>query len=291
MTNAMLTTAAKYTLKIVSDAVAFRIVCAVAGRTRRPPVSPVEQKAMSKAVKRRYGESDQNVAWEWGKGPVVVLVHGWGGRGAQMAPLASQIADQGYRCIALDVTGHGDSPENHTRWDYFIRDTVALSRSLGEEVYAYVGHSAGGMTMMAARSLQQIRAERFVCICAPSFPFPPIHAVRRRLDPRETVLQRFKDDIATQFGIPWERLETANYYADAGPNLLLAYDERDRFVPHTEGDKIHALCAGSSLVKTRDYSHQRILTAPELFRAVSEFLRRLGGAETPAASGASSDAP
>jgi pimeloyl-ACP methyl ester carboxylesterase len=270
----MLTKAAKYALKIVPDTLALRIVCALARRTQRLPVSPVEQEAMARAKKLPYGPANENSAWEWGEGPVVVLVHGWGGQATQMAPLAAQIADQGYRCIALDVTGHGDSPENHTRWDYFIRDITALSLSLREEVYAYIGHSAGGMTMMAARALRRIHAERFVCICAPSYPFPPIVGVRRRLAPRETVVQRYKAYIAAQFEIPWEQLETSSYYTDAGSDLLLVYEERDRFVPHTEGDKLHALGAGSSLVKTRDYSHQRVLTAPELFQSVKAFLGR-----------------
>ncbi len=33
--------------------------------------------------------------WTWGKGPTVLLVHGWSGRALDMAPLAERLADAG----------------------------------------------------------------------------------------------------------------------------------------------------------------------------------------------------
>lgn len=262
----------KFVLKIMPDPVALHMVVTLSGKIPPLKLTPVEQEAMATAKKLRFG--DKTVAWEWGAGPNVVLVHGWGGSAAQMAPLAVQVAGQGYRAIALDVTGHGASPAKRTRWGLFIEDITALSKYLGHNVHAFIGHSAGGMTMMAAHHHRQIQAPCYVCICAPSYPFPPIRGVAQRLAPRETVMALFKQHISKQFGIAWADLETSGFYADPKSDLLLVYEERDRFVPHTEGDKLHSVCPGSTLLKTRDYSHQKILTAPELFTAVGEFLGR-----------------
>jgi pimeloyl-ACP methyl ester carboxylesterase len=267
----MLYDAAKQAIRLVPDAMAVRIAAFLANITKRPRVSSAEQAAMSKARLLRYGERNSQIAWEWGTGRIVVLIHGWSGRAEQMGPLAAYVADLGYRCIAPEITGHGQSRQRSTRWSYFARDIAALSRSLDDSVYAYIGHSAGGMTMIAANSQGRIRADKFVCVCAPSFPFPPVNGITKRLEPRASVIERYKIYLANEFGISWSRLESSAYYADAA-NLLLVYDERDRFVPHTEGDKIHALCPGSVLVKTRDYSHQKILSAPELFQAAAIFL-------------------
>src|SRR6266700_4181334 len=139
----MLTTVAKYVLKVVPESAASSITRALAARTRRPPVSSFEQEAMTQASKLYYGEGRKNVAWAWGDGPLVIFAHGWGGRAAQMAPLALHVSKLGFRSVAIDVTGHGDSPKQHTRWEYFLRDIAALSQSLHEDIYAYVGHSAG----------------------------------------------------------------------------------------------------------------------------------------------------
>ena len=269
----MLLKLARFVINAAPEETANAILRALAARTQRPPVSSFERQAMSSARRTSYGEHGENVAWSWGKGPLVIFVHGWSGRAAQMAPLALRVADLGFRSVAIDVTGHGESPKRHTRWDCFLRDIAALSRSLGEEVHAYVAHSAGALTMMAARALKGIRAQRYVCISAPSFPFPPIDVIRKKLNPKEAVLESYKAYIAAQFETTWEMLERGCAYANAGPDLLLVYDQTDRFVGHGEGDRIQALCPGARLIKTRGYSHQKILAAPELAEAVGAFLQ------------------
>jgi pimeloyl-ACP methyl ester carboxylesterase len=227
---------------------------------------------MAKASVLHYGPDNQNVAWSWGDGPLVIFVHGWNGRAAQLAPLASTIAERGFRCVAIDVTGHGSSPQQHTDWDHFIEDIAALTQSLHQDVHAYVGHSAGALTMMAARGLKNIGASRYVCICAPSHPFPPIEVIRKKLSPRNSVLELYKNHIAKQFNDTWERLHSGRSFANTGPDLLLVYDEADRFVAHTEGDKIRALCPGARLIKTSVYGHMKILMSPELTQATGAFL-------------------
>ena len=268
----MLITLAKFVVSVVPEATANSIIRSLAAMTQRPPISSSEQEAMAQASKMSYGEN--NVAWVWGEGPLVIFVHGWSGRAAQMAPLAVHVANLGFRSVAIDVTGHGDSPKRHTRWEYFLRDIAALSRSLHEEAYAYVGHSAGGLAMMAARALKGIHARRYACVCAPSFPFPPINVIRKKLNPKETVLEDYKKYIAKQFETTWEELQTGCSYANAGSDTLLFYDETDRFVDHSEGDRIQALCPGARLVKTSAYSHQKILAAPELAQTLGAFLQK-----------------
>jgi pimeloyl-ACP methyl ester carboxylesterase len=269
----MLISAAKYIARIAPDPLATSLTTALAALTPRAPVSSIEQAALAQATRLTYGAQADHVAWAWGDGPLVVFVHGWGGRAAQLAPLALQISKLGFRCVALDVTGHGASPKRHTRWSYFMRDVAELSRSLSGEIYAYVGHSAGALSMMAARSLQGIHAQRYVCICAPSHPFPPINVIKKRLDPRSSVIEGYKNFIARQFQTSWEGLERGEAFANAGRDLLLFYDQADRFVTHDEGDKLLALCPGARLLKTNGYGHQRVLGAPELAQAVSEFLQ------------------
>jgi pimeloyl-ACP methyl ester carboxylesterase len=268
----MLIKLAKFAISVVPEGMANSIVRSLAAMTQRPPISSFEHGAMAQASRMSYGES--NVAWVWGDGPLVIIVHGWSGRAAQMAPLALHIANLGFRSVAIDVTGHGDSPKRHTRWDYFFRDIAELSKSLHEEVHAYVGHSAGALSMMAARALKGIHARRYACICAPSFPFPPIDVIQKKLNPKKGVLESYKAYIAEQFKTTWEQLQAGCSYANAGSDTLLVYDETDRFVNHSEGDKIQRLCPGARLVKTRAYSHQRILAAPELAQAVGEFLEK-----------------
>jgi pimeloyl-ACP methyl ester carboxylesterase len=268
----MLIKLAKFVLRILPSELAIYVVRLVAAKTQRAHLSPDEEAAMLQSSKMHYGKDKKNVAWVWGQGPLVIFIHGWGGRAAQWAPLALQISKLGFRAVALDVTGHGDSPKWHTGYDYFLHDITDLSRTLDTPVYAYVGHSSGALTMMAARALWGIRAQRYACICAPSFPYPLINVVQKKLNPRPSVLENYKAYITEQFECTWDELQSGWAYANAGSDTLLFYDETDGFVNHSEGDKLLALCPGAELVKTKGYNHQKILAAPELARTLGVFL-------------------
>src|SRR5947208_2190272 len=44
-----------------------------------------------------------------GSGPLVYLVHGWGGRGSQLASFVEPLRADGYRVVMFDGPAHGDS--------------------------------------------------------------------------------------------------------------------------------------------------------------------------------------
>lgn len=269
----MLIKLARIVIKALPESLGYKITDTLAAMTQRPALEDIEREAMAGAEKLHYGRDGRNVAWAWGTGPLVLLVHGWSGRAAQMAPLAVAIAKCGFRSVALDVSGHGDSPGRHTHWRYFLRDIPGLADSLGHNVYAYVGHSAGALTMMAARHAGTISAAKYVCICAPSHPFPPISVIQKKLAPGPGIIERYKTFIAQQFGTSWDALYPGLVYEGLGPDVLLFYDKTDRFVNHSEGDKIAAIALGARLIKTDRYSHTSILTSPELLSEACEFLR------------------
>ena len=49
------------------------------------------------------------VGTAWGTGPVVYLVHGWAGRGAQLAPFVAPLVERGHRVVSFDAPSHGAS--------------------------------------------------------------------------------------------------------------------------------------------------------------------------------------
>lgn len=269
----MIAQLASFLIRITPENIGFAITRSLAARTRRLPASRLESEAFGTANAIHYGKDNQNVAWSWGQGPVVILVHGWGGQSAQMAPLSLRLAGLGFNAVAIDITGHGRSPGTSIHWQYFLDDVADLSNKFDGGVHAYVGHSAGALAMMAARKLRKIHASRYVCISAPSHPYPPIDIIRRKLGPPEGVISKYKAFVAGQFESSWEALEPGVSYADSGSNLLLFYDQTDRYVSHVEGDKIQALNPGARLIKTNGHSHIAILQSPELMAAAADFLK------------------
>ncbi len=269
----MKTAMTRWLMKMLPDDAACRLMMSQIGRTSEVALVADEAAAMSSATALRFGANGEHAAFAWGSGPLVILVHGWNGRAAQMAPLATALAAQGYKCVAPDITGNGAPGLRATRWHYFLRDIEALTKALATDVFAFIGHSSGGTTMMAARRHGLIGAERYICISSPADPFLSIDSAEERFAPRTAVMNRYKDSIADEFRMTWDDLAAGGSYAGAGKELLLVYAKKDRMVPHSEGDRVHALCRGSSLVKLEGYGHRSVLSAPELSSEAIRFLR------------------
>ncbi|MET0334564.1 MAG: hypothetical protein ABW190_09865, partial [Rhizobacter sp.] len=166
---------------------------------------------------------------------------------------------------------HGESPGSRTAWRMFIDEIADMAQRLGP-LHAVIGHSAGGLAMMAARRIHGLQARHYVCVCSPSHPFPPIRSVRQRLNPRETLVARYREHIAGQFDTDWDTLAAGHAFDGAGRELLLFYDTADKFVEHTEGDRLLALCPQATLQKSAGQGHARVLASPELLAATRAFI-------------------
>lgn len=87
-------------------------------------------------------------AWiEAGSGEPLVFVHGVGMNRAVWAPQIAYFAERGWRVIAYDMLGHGDSPlpPEETRLADLRRQLGALLDELGIERAHLVGHSMGSL--------------------------------------------------------------------------------------------------------------------------------------------------
>lgn len=85
--------------------------------------------------------------FEAGTGPVVLALHGWGGRPAQMAAPADALAAAGFRVVIPELPGHaGDAPTDIKKAAAAIREVVGET---GMPV-ALVAHSFAAMVVRLA---------------------------------------------------------------------------------------------------------------------------------------------
>ncbi|MEM9433151.1 MAG: alpha/beta hydrolase [Pseudomonadota bacterium] len=77
-----------------------------------------------------------------GQGPLIVLLHGVGLRAEAWGAQIDHLADKGYRVVAPDMIGHGESPFKpaHTIQDFSTPVTEVL-----DEPALIIGHSMGSM--------------------------------------------------------------------------------------------------------------------------------------------------
>ncbi|MFI7119331.1 alpha/beta fold hydrolase [Amycolatopsis sp. NPDC049868] len=84
-----------------------------------------------------------------GAGPTVLLLHAGGERRRVWAPVAAVLAGHGYRSVAFDLRGHGDSSGRATTLRALADDVAGMIASLPAPV-VLVGASVGGLAAIAA---------------------------------------------------------------------------------------------------------------------------------------------
>lgn len=102
---------------------------------------------------------------EWGDevAPPLLLAHGGFDFVGTLDVFAPMLADAGWRVVAWDQRGHGESDHAELySWDADARDAVAVLDDLGPAPVPVVGHSKGGNLMLQLGDAQPHRFSRMV---------------------------------------------------------------------------------------------------------------------------------
>jgi pimeloyl-ACP methyl ester carboxylesterase len=208
-------------------------------------------------------------------GPVVLLVHGWGGHAGQMLALADALAQQGLRPVLLEMPAHGQSAGSVSNLPQFARAidyAAARLRQEGHVLRALVAHSLGANAAAYAAS-RGLQVERLVLLAPPASPreytrlFAQVFglseatraAVQRRIEAREGILMPQFEPVSVG---PRIRLPT-----------LVVHDRGDNINPFADGLAFAGAVRGAELLATDGLGHRKILKDAQVLGRVAIFLR------------------
>lgn len=129
-----------------------------------------------KGLEHRYAVSKDGVKIHYilaGKGKPVIFVHGLGESFLTWKPQISFLPAQGFRVIALDLRGHGDSqiPPKRIKMEDFAMDVESVINAEKIEKAAMVGYSMGALVLLELYSLRKEVFEKLVLeATAPEYP-------------------------------------------------------------------------------------------------------------------------
>ncbi|MBX3270753.1 MAG: alpha/beta fold hydrolase [Sandaracinaceae bacterium] len=268
-------------LGVVSPPLAGRVALHLFTQTARRAPREGERDALCRAVRFVVPfERERLVAWSWGRGPAVLLAHGWNGRGTQLAPFVGPLVGAGLRVIAFDNVGHGDSTGAHATLADFARAITRVADAVGG-AHAVIAHSLGGAATAIAVH-DGLALERAVLIASPTDPMRWVAHFSEllALDPR--VEAPFRDALAERAGRPPSALRLEALAPRLRVPMLAIHDTDDREVPVAASVALTRAWTGSALVTTSGLGHQRILCDPDVIarsvRFVAEPLSRREGA-------------
>lgn len=240
---------------------------------RMPPgVAPGEPLEAHWDGHRIVGES-------WGDGPLVYLVHGWGGRRPHLGMFIKPLVAAGYCVIAFDLPSHNESepgalaPGRTTA----IECAKAVEAMIGTHgpAHAVIAHSLGSnATALAAAGGATVGRLVFL---APMGEFPiylDLFAARHNFGRR--IRAGLHRRLERRIGMP---LEDTNMVRIAPrtdyPPLLVIHDPDDPETPYVTSEKVVASWPGARLMTTKGLgrlAHFRILRHRPAIQAGVEFI-------------------
>ncbi|KAF5462463.1 hypothetical protein F2P56_018467 [Juglans regia] len=112
-----------------------------------------------------------------GKGPVVLFLHGFPELWYSWRHQLLYLSSHGYRCIAPDLRGYGDTdaPPSHASYTslHIVGDLVALLDQLGIDQVFLVGHDWGAMMAWYFCLFRPDRIKALINLSVPFFPRNP----------------------------------------------------------------------------------------------------------------------
>lgn len=213
--------------------------------------------------------------WEWGEGPLVHLIHGWEGRGAQLGAIVDPLVERGFRVITWDAPAHGQSPGSRASALTFGQVMVDVVKTTGMP-YAVYAHSMGAISTSVA--LQEgYRAERFVYISPATAPEKPLRLVEHVMGVSRNVMATFEAQMAEVFGMDWETIRDGALppefaSAETAPPILMIHDRGDREVSLQSSLRLAKHWGGSIVEFTNGLGHNRILRDDAVVARAVEFI-------------------
>ena len=211
------------------------------------------------------------ITYEYGKSEKkVLLVHGWSGRGTQLAKIAEALKEQGYMCVSFDAPGHGKAEGKMSMMPFFIKAVHHLDEQYGP-FDAVIGHSLGGMSSLRAIR-EGMKTDKLVIIGTANNISEITRHFAQNMKMNNKVARKMKTYLDNRFNEDMDVLsggESAKYVKT--PTLVI-HDEEDVDVKVNSAHEIHEELENSELLITSGLGHRRILGNKEVINKITTFI-------------------
>jgi len=273
-------------IQAISPALAAQLAVATMFRTRRKPRADWESRIAERAEPLTLDGPTGTIAVQrWGQGPLVLLVHGWNGRGSQLGAFVEPLVEAGFQVVAFDAPGHGASAGSSSSLVHFANAfdaVVDAVRPFFQPIRGVIAHSMGGAAVMFSLSRAQDRARvasepgakppRLVFIAPPINLHDFVSTVSSELGLSQRTERVLASLVEERIGHRMTDLHALRHAQDMQAPLLVLHDEQDRAVPLACGESLAQAWPGAELRRSSGLGHNRILRDPATITTAVAFL-------------------
>jgi pimeloyl-ACP methyl ester carboxylesterase len=225
-------------------------------------------------------QDDYYVRYDWcDKGPVVLLVHGWEGRGSQMGRFVEPLRKAGYRVISFDAIAHGDSPGKRTNMPEFAQIIKDIDKDVGG-FHAIIGHSLGG-TAAGYAVAEGVRTDKLITICSPATIEFILEAFAQQIHASQKTIRRLSQFLENFTGKSPGEFSFTNFAAKLKTAGQIIHDKHDKEIPFSQALALHKNWNESQLIFTERLGHRRILRDKEIISKIIDFIMISQSIESP----------
>jgi pimeloyl-ACP methyl ester carboxylesterase len=198
--------------------------------------------------------------WQWGHGPIVLVVHGWNGRGVNLHPLFTPLLEHGFAVVCFDAPAHGNSEGSTSNYFDYSDAVLTMVRTLGKEnIAGLVAHSLGAAAVVNCLDKTGMRIP--TVLIAPALRLRELltntfmaHGVPTHLH------QSMIGELETTYGYS---LETDNPFnllkKQSDAQVLVIHDRDDALIPFGDARMLAHRHSSVRLYATRGLGHKRII--------------------------------
>jgi len=213
-------------------------------------------------------------AYEIGKGPKVVFVHGWGGSAQQFFPLMRGLAECGFCALAFDQLGHGLSDKKPATLQQSIataNHVFSTAQNSAEGLCAIVGHSTGCITIASART--SLVKDRPLFLIAPIFNYKLFFLKKLvKLKLHADLVKEYANRFGKTYRSEYQKLELARNLARYGDFTVIAHDESDAESAISDSERFCAKYPLTKLLVTKNADHVRIVSSETVWQELKSHL-------------------
>ena len=222
-------------------------------------------------IKSRDGDIQ---AYEIGKGPKVVFVHGWGGAAQQFFPLMRGLAQCGFSTLAFDQLGHGLSDKKPATLQQSIataNHVFNTAQNSTDGLCAIVGHSTGCITI--ANAHPALVKDRPLFLIAPIFNYKLFFLKKLvKLKLHADQVKEYANSFGKIYRSEYQKLELERNLPRYGDFTVIAHDESDAESAISDSEQFCAKYPLTKLLVTKNSDHVRIINSETVWQELKSHL-------------------
>lgn len=232
-----------------------------------------ELRATARTSQLTFGAGKLAV-YEWGGGPTVLMVHGWGARATHMGKMIEPLVAAGFRVVSFDAPGHGESTGRSTDPVQFAAAVATVARHAGS-VHTVLAHSVGVALALYAQRDWGFNAKAYVLISSLNHCKWFTEAFSNYMGLQPGVMDHACQMMVERYQgrLNWDNLSVVEMVRRIPHPTLLIHDEEDGEIPFQHTMDLLSVAPHALLHVTHGLGHHKLLGDNEVIRRVVKFAK------------------